>query len=483
MKRFLWNPWRTAELEPGRLAVVAGSAALTFRELCHRADLIGGGLLSAAVPDGAVIVTNIPPGPDFFALALAALKGGFGLFGVPGELGGAESARLVRDAGAVLAVTADGAPFTDTELPTLAMAELGVGLVPAPGHPPRAGFLVFATSGTTGGPVVVARARPPYSYRGVAVVPEHGAGPDRGPHLMAGPSYHLGTVGPALYALQAGSAVIVQQHWSPRLFCALADEHRADSAFVNPHQLTNLVTDRAVPAHSFSALFHGGSPVAPDIKYQAIDLFGHAVREFYGTSQGIIAEVSAREWLGRPGTVGRPLPGVRVAVSREGTDVPSGVPGDIRVRYRPIDVNGEPCAYQDTGDLGYMDDSGYVFIVGRKGRTQPDGPTLLEHMIRRLPGISDVAVVPDRSGHDQVACYIELCAGAPPAISCQVEDLARRLGIDVARIVVAAAGHLPRTPSGKLWRARLAPTPDRGDPAATAHHQSSPSGPEGGTEI
>lgn len=474
-----------AELEPRRLAVVAGSAALTFRELCDRADLIGRGLRSAAVPDGAVIATNIPPGPDFFALALAALKGGFGLFGVPMDLSGTVSARLVRDARTVLAVTSGGAPFT--ELSALTVEELGsaAGLSPAPRHAPRAGFLVFATSGTTGGPVVVARARPPYSYRGVAVVPEHGAGPDRGPHLMASPSYHLGTIGPALYALQAGSAVIVQRRWSPRLFCTLADEHRAESAFVNPHQLTSLVTHGAVPAHSFSALFHGGSPVAPDIKYEAIDLFGDAIREFYGTSQGIISEVSAPEWLCRPGTVGRPLPGVRVAISREATDVPAGVPGDIRVRYRPVDADAQPCAYQNTGDLGYMDDSGYIFIVGRKGRAQQDGPALLEHMVRRLPGISDVAVVPVpyRPGHDQVICYIEQHAGAPQAISGHVENLASRLGIDVARIVVAAAGHLPRTPSGKLWRARLAPAPEHGDPVApsaeAAHHQSSQTGPEG----
>jgi long-chain acyl-CoA synthetase len=466
VKRFLWNPWRTASLEPGRLAVIAGDAVVTFRELCDRADLILCGLRSAAVADGAVIATDIPPGPDFFALALAALKGGFGIFGVPVGPNSPDRETLAGDSSAVLAVTGgcDGTRFG--ALPTLTVAEL-TAPGPSPASRPggsggrRAGFLVFATSGTTGRPAVVARTRPPYSYRGVAVIPEHGAGPASGPHLMTSPAYHLGTVGPALYALQAGSAVIVQQRWSPRLFCGLADEHQADSAFVNPHQLTSLVDGQAAPARPLSALFHGGSPVPPGVKHRAIGLFGNAVREFYGTSHGVISEVSAREWLRRPGTVGRPLPGVRVTVSRGGGTAPAGVLGDIRARYRPVGMNGRECACVETGDIGYVDEAGYLFVVGRKDSSGTDRPALLEQAIRRLPGVCDVAVVPDCSGPGQVACYVEPSAGTPEAIRCLVGDLACQMGMDDARIVVAPRGHLPRTASGKLWRARLTAAPAR----------------------
>jgi long-chain acyl-CoA synthetase len=457
VKTYLWSPWRTAELQPDRLAVLAGDAACTFGELTIMAERWRHGLARAGMTDGAVIATDIPAGPELFALALAALTGGFGLFPVSRERPDAERLMLLAQANAALDVTCR--PQNPLgPVPSLPVAELSV-----TGHRSgatganRAGFLVYTTSGTTGKPVAVARSRPWYAYRGVAVMPEYGAGITRGPHIMSDPAFHLGTFGPALYALQAGSPVIVQQDWSASRFCTLVSDYQADSAFVGPGQMLDLVGHGAAPAHAMKVLFHGGSPMVPEIKHKAIGIFGPVVHEFYGTSRGVICEVASEEWLRRPGTVGKPLPGVRVVLKREGAPVPPGETGNLYVRFRAVDSADLAPSYEDTGDIGYIDDAGYVYVLGRAGTGKSARSAILEHLVRELPGVADVAAIPRRTSPDTVTCYIELCAGeAATLLSGHVEGMGRRLGLNSVTVVPRHAGSLPRTPSGKLWRTRLA---------------------------
>lgn len=457
MKSYLWSPWRTAELQPERLAVVAGDEACTFGELTSTAERWRHGLAGLGMTDGAVIATDISAGPDLFALALAALTGGFGLFAVSRERPEAERLMLLAQANAALDITSHPrqrrGPVSSLPVAELSVAGYGSGAVGAE----RAGFLVFTTSGTTGKPTVVARSRPWYEYRGVAVIPEYGAGITDGPHIMSNPAFHLGTFGPALYALQAGSTVIVEQEWSASEFCTLVSDYQADSAFVGPGQMLDLVGHGTAPAHAMKALFHGGSPMAPEIKHRAIGIFGPVVHEFYGTSRGVICEVTSEEWLRRPGTAGKPLPGVQVLVQREGATVPRGEIGSIYVRFRPADSADLAPSYEQTGDVGYMDDAGYVYVLGRVSAGESARPAMLEQLTRELPGVADVAAIPGRTSPDTVTCYIEYHAEEAAALlSAHVELVARRLGLNSVTVVPRSMGSLPRTPSGKLSRTRIA---------------------------
>nr|WP_095878574.1 AMP-binding protein [Streptomyces sp. TLI_235] len=247
MKPYLWSPWASAEAHPDRPAVLVDDEVCGFAELVARADALATGL-RARLPDGATVSTDLPAGPDLFALALAALRHGYGLFPVhPWLFDSPLAAGLLGDLAVELHVS--DRPSTGLPCPVAPpglLAAAGPG--PAPEGPaPRAGHLAFTTSGTTGEPQAVRRARPPRPYKGVAVDDRYAAGPDRGPHLMANPTYHLGTLGPALHALQAGSAVVVQRDWSPGRFAELADRHGADSAFLSPDQLLDVVQARIAP--------------------------------------------------------------------------------------------------------------------------------------------------------------------------------------------------------------------------------------------
>ncbi|MEU6480999.1 AMP-binding protein [Streptomyces sp. NPDC047017] len=459
MKPYLWDPWATARTDPDRAAVIADDEEITYGDLVGRADALARGLRARGLPDGATVSTDLPTGPAFFALALAALRHGFGLFPIDRDLLalplGSSLLTSVATAAHLSARPWEGGPglpcpvWTDAEL-TATRADG----TDASARPPAAGRLVFATSGTTGLPQAVARARPRRPYQGVAVVERYGAGTGRGPHLMANPTYHLGTLGPALYALQAGSTVVVQRSWSPGAFAELADRYRADSAMLSPDRLTDVVEAGEAPHHRFQVVFHGGAACPPSVKRAAVDLFGPVLHEYYGTSQGVVTEITTAEWLARPGSVGRPLPGIRVEITRDGRPLPAGETGDIGIRPRAADRDPADGDVLKTGDVGHVDDEGYLFVLGRAESPRQIRTARLEHDIRLLPGVTDAAVL-DGPG-DEPVCFVEHRVGSAfqdpvPAI----EATADMLELPCPRVVLAAPGSLPRTPSGKLRRAVL----------------------------
>ncbi|MFJ9895735.1 class I adenylate-forming enzyme family protein [Streptomyces sp. NPDC091280] len=463
MKPYLWDPWATAATDPDRTAVIADEEEITYGELVGRADALASGLRARGLPDGATVSTDIPTGPAFFALALAALRHGYGLFPIDPDLLelplGASLLDSVATTAHISAEPREGGPdplrpvWTDAELTTRRADR-----VRASGLPPAAGRLVFATSGTTGLPQAVTRARPRRPYRGVAVVERYGAGAGRGPHLMANPTYHLGTLGPALYALQAGSTVVVQRHWSPGAFAELAERHRADSAMLSPDRLTDVVEAGEPSYDRFRVLFHGGAACPPSVKRAAIGLFGPVLHEYYGTSQGVLTEITTAEWLARPGSVGRPLAGIRVEITRDGRPLPAGETGDIDIRPRAADRDPSDGDVLKTGDVGHVDDEGYLFVLGRAESPRGIRLARLEQDIRLLPGVTDAAVL---DGADEVpVCFVEHRGGSVlqdplPAI----EATADMLELSCPQVVLAAPGSLPRTPSGKLRRAALLDLP------------------------
>lgn len=467
---YLWSPWATADGQPGRTAVVADDESCTFGELVAMADALAHGLHGAGVTEGSVVSTDIPTGPRFFALALAALRHGYGLFPVDRSLFASGVGPALLESTATACHVTDAPNATGGALPCPALLDRDLTEAGArhdvrrwSAQAPRAGHLLFATSGTTGDPQAVARTRPPRPYKGVAVADHYSAGTGLGPHLMANPTYHLGTLGPALYALQAGSAVVVQRAWSPDGFAELVDRHGADSAFLSPDRLLDVVVSRRAPRRRLRTVFHGGAACPPGVKRAAIELLGPVLHEYYGTSRGTLTEITTSEWLTRPGSVGRPLAGTGIDIREGQRSLPTGEIGEICARLRGIDRSPKDEPVLRTGDIGFLDEDGYVYVVGRAGTAHPLDEPSLEHAIRMLPGVTDVAVI----GGDPLLCQVETDDADPTALATAIEAAAQHLGLPAPRIRTAPSGSLPRTPSGKIRRA--AALTDHADPADPGH--------------
>lgn len=450
-KAHVWSPWRSAHAEPGRVAVATDTgASITYATLVEHADRIGGSLRSLGIADGACLSTDLQAGPAFFAVALAALKYGFALFPVNGYLDISTASALCRAAGAVAHISAE--PTSATRVSVDGEVLLYDRLV-AEGRDDEAaaereGHLWFATSGTTTGTYdVVPSPRPHHAYRGIGVFPHYAAGREFGPHIMTNPTFHLGTVGPALYALQAGSGVVVSRNWSPEQMDELIHEHGAASAFMSVDLLTEYAS-QGCSGNRLSKVFHGGSACPPWVKREVIKLHGPVLHEYYGTSAaGVVSEISSEEWLRRPGSVGRPLAGLDVSVERDGLRAPAGVTGEITVLRRPAGGRGR--ASLRTGDWGYLDEDGYLYVLGRMTDTGDSVEAVVEHGVRAMPGVQDVVAFNNSRG---VTCVIEVVDGGSATWLPRVGAVVENAGARLDDVVMFAHGTLERTATGKISR-------------------------------
>ena len=470
------DPWQTAASAPGRMAVADSGESATFAELVGLADAIGQALAAYGIADGEMVSTSIPPSPAFFALALAALRYGYGLFPVyHALLGSAEGAQLIRQSQSRLHIshglsdseTSHGAnPVGDSGQTDHLLGAESItldALLALPPHPPamdrapaQCGYLAFVSSGTTGAPTLIVRARPWYRYRGVAVFERYAAGPDFGPHVMASPTFHFGTLSPALYALQAGSGIVIPADSSVDEITNAIDYYSADSTFLSTGMIQSFVLSGRWARHIPRVVMHGGSSCPPAIKRKAIELMGDGLREFYGTSEGIISEIDAREWLRHPGSVGRPLPGVQIYISDGQREVAPATPGRIMIRPRRVDNKPGSGRVTDTGDIGYIDDGGYLHVLGRGYDVGSITLACLEHRVRMLPAVTDVAVMPPTgaaAAPPRGLCYAEAAPDDAADIRSSILQLAAETDLDLD-VDVRPPGYFPRTASGKISRKR-----------------------------
>jgi long-chain acyl-CoA synthetase len=197
--------------------------------------------------------------------------------------------------------------------------------------------------------------------------------------------------------------------------------------------------------------------------------------EAYAASElGYITHIGSEDALRKPGSAGRALPGTRVAIlGEDGAPLPPGEVGAIYARSaatpdfsylhndaarRKLEAGG----LWTLGDMGYLDDEGFLFIVDRQSDMVISGgvniyPAEIETMLITMPGVADCAVfgIPDEEFGEALAAAVQAAAGATLTAEQVRAFLHERLaGYKVPR-VVAFHDALPREDSGKIFKRRL----------------------------
>jgi long-chain acyl-CoA synthetase len=207
-----------------------------------------------------------------------------------------------------------------------------------------------------------------------------------------------------------------------------------------------------------------------------IDWLGPIVREYYGgTEIGACVACDTDEWLAHPGTVGRPVADAAVRVlDAAGGQVPAGVSGHVYVKppscQPPFTYNGLEDAsaavvadgFVSIGDIGHVDDDGYLFITDRASDMVISGgvniyPVEIEHCLGEIPEIHDSAVfgVPDPEFGEALVAHVQLRPGAQLTAEHVRDHVRRKLaGYKVPKTIVFNPD-LPRDDSGKLVKRRL----------------------------
>jgi acyl-CoA synthetase (AMP-forming)/AMP-acid ligase II len=324
------------------------------------------------------------------------------------------------------------------------------------------------TSGTTG--------RPKGVWSGVLEESEAGAMFDdeadlwgfdaADTHLVCSPMYHSVSVRFAAGTLLRGGRLVVLDRFEPSLAWRALAEHHPTTTFAAPTVLGRLLrhgggrTTQGLT--SLRLLVHAGSPCPADLKREAMACVGPGVLwEFYGSTEGQFTVCSPDEWLARPGTVGRARPGRRIVTDDDGT-VWCHAPSFARFSYWR-DPEATASAWRGdaftVGDLGRLDDEGYLYLDGRREDLVITGgvnvyPAEVEAVLGRCPGVTEVAVfgVEDDDWGQQL-CAAVVGDSTDQALRAHAEShLApykrpkRYLFVD----------ELPRTATGKLQR-RLLP--------------------------
>ncbi|GAB3575520.1 AMP-binding protein [Amycolatopsis endophytica] len=354
------------------------------------------------------------------------------------------------------------------------------------GPPRRPARIVVLTSGTTGAPKGARRPTPKGLGSAVALlsrIPLHTG--DR--MLMAAPLFHSW----GLSALQVGmplrATLVLQRRFDPEACLRAIQEHRCTTMFAVPVMLQRIMAlpeqvRRRYDTSSLRVVASSGSALPASLVTEFMDAFGDVLYNFYGSTEVSAASVATPQDLrAAPSTAGYPPLGTRLAVlGPTGEPVPPGAVGGIFVGndllfdgYTDGTSRVTRDELMDTGDRGYLDADGRLFVAGRDDDMIVSGgenvfPRPVEEALTELPGVADVAVlgVPDDEFGQRLVAFVTVEPGARLDPDLVRDYLRRRVARFAVPREVVFVDELPRTPTGKVikrvlledeWAGRAAP--------------------------
>ena len=296
-------------------------------------------------------------------------------------------------------------------------------------------------------------------------------------HLVCSPLAHSAPHRFSMRTLEAGGTVVLQPKFDPHSALAGVDLFGVTSTFVVPTHLERILAldKKILRSHDLSSmrtLAHAGAPIRAATKKKVIDLFPEgSVWEFYGSTEGQATRISTVEWLRKPGSVGTPLPGAEVSVLDEaGRQVEAGRVGQVWVRDPGAerfsywgDDEKTAAAWRDgaftVGDLGYLDEDGYLFLTGRRHDTIITGgvnvyPQEVETALLEHPAVAEAVVfgVEHEEWGQEVRARVVAAPNMPldgEALRAWARD--RLAGFKCPRQIEVVA-ELERTATGKIKR-------------------------------
>lgn len=504
--------WNIADREPDRPALhLPDASTWTFGQLSRAANRLSHGFRALGLANGDCISALLRNDAHAYIVRLAALQTGLYYTPINHHLTGPEIAYVLTDAEAKVLIAdarfAEVARLAVDESGTIDPARrLAIGEIDgfeslsaltraqSDSSPPdrRSGQLMLYTSGTTGRPKGVRRALPDedpnlWASQRAIFGRAFGLRPFDGTHLVLGPLYHAG---PSIFswgALDVGHRQIVTDHFDPEETLRAIETHRVTNTHLVAtmfHRLLALPVDvRArFDVSSLRMVAHSAAPTPVELKRRMIEWWGPVIWETYGGTESAATICKPHHWLAKPGTVGRPLRNARVTIiDDEDKPCPPGTPGRIF-----IERDGPRMEYwKDAektrrihrgraltlGDVGYLDEDGFLFLTGRASETIISGgvnvyPAEVEDALIGHPEVVDLAAIgaPDEEWGERVVAIVQ--PRTMPADEEGRQALRDEL-IAFARERIAGfkcpreihlRSELPREENGKLYRRRIRET-------------------------
>ena len=502
-------PGLHADLTPDKPAVImAGTGqTLTYAELDERSARLANFFTASGLRPGDHVALLSDNNPTVFEVYWATQRCGLYITPVNSHLAPPEVSYIVNDCGAqaliVAASLARLAADIADEIPAVRIrlafggevegydsydAALASASAERPAEQPRGSDMLYS-SGTTGRPKGI---KAPLPERQVdepgdvlALLLQHLYAFDADSvYLSPAPLYHAAPLRFSAGVHALGGTVVVMERFDPvAALEAIERYHVTHSQWVPTMFIRLLKLDAATRGRydlsSLRAAIHAAAPCPVSVKQAMIAWWGPVIFEYYSSTEGVgMTFITSEESLRKPGSVGKPILGQMHICDDAGDDVASGVVGTVfferegagftyhndetktRAAQHPLHPD-----WVTTGDIGYVDDDGYLFLTDRKAFMIISGgvniyPQEIEDQLAMHPAVHDVAVigVPDEEMGESVFAVVQPAPGvdAGPALA---EELTSFLRERIAGFKVPRGfdfvDELPRTPTGKLVKGPL----------------------------
>jgi acyl-CoA synthetase (AMP-forming)/AMP-acid ligase II len=484
----------SAQRCPNRPALVDEIGALTFRELDRRADALAAGLqaLPGGTPEVVAIMCRNHRG--FVEALIAANRIGADILLLNTSFAGPALADVVNREGADAVIYDE--EFTDSVDRALVDKPTITRVVAWTDHPEahdttveklisahagrrraktdRKGKLILLTSGTTGNPKGAK-----HSGGGTT---ELQAMLDRVPWhteettVVVAPMFHAWGFSQLIFAASMGCTVVTRRKFDPEATLALVDRHQATGLCVVPVMFDRIMdlpenVRKRYSCNSLRFAAASGSRMRPDVVIAFMDQFGDVIYNNYNaTEAGMIATATPHDLRAAPDTAGRPAGGTEIRIlDPEFNEVPTGEVGSIYVHndtqfdgYTSGATKDFHAGFMSSGDVGYLDEAGRLFVVGRDDEMIVSGgenvyPIEVEKTLAAHPEVAEASVigVDDEQYGQRLAAFVVLA----PGVSATPDTLKQYVRENLANYKVpreiTVLDELPRGSTGKILRAEL----------------------------
>ena len=423
---------------PMKTALVVGNRRISWGEMNSGINRVANRLLADGIEKGDRICFVMATSVEYFYLMFGAMKAGAMAVPLSAMLSSDQLAGLIDDAGAKLLFTDEVCRplLTSVESRLATVRVEGFFSTVENGHwrsiedwlagasekePPLRLMMdddatISYSSGTTGLPKGIVYSHRARLHLGIDYAVHMHI--DSGSTCVATtPLYSNGTSIMMFPALFSGGTLVLMESFDTRAFLEVVDREKATHTMMVPTQFIKLLAEPAFDDYDISSMrvfCTCGSPMRRDLKRIVLERLGPRLSELYGLSEGGVTMIRPDEMATRLDSVGTPLPGFELRVlDMEGNELPRGQIGELAFyggwamrRYHNQPERTAETIWRDargrsfirTGDIGRMDDDGYVYVVDRKKDMIISGgfnvfPADIEAVVGEHPAVEDVAVV------------------------------------------------------------------------------------------